>query len=116
MALSEFTLRLVEKKLREYCAGRIHEALGHRLRLGWAVEGDCVTLFEERRGLLDAGTWVRLDMARFLFDPGTGKWKLYYSDADSGWHAYYLKPRANFEMLLREVDEDPVRVFWWGRG
>ncbi len=116
MALSEFTLRLVEKRLGEYCEGRVHEALVHRVRLGVAVEGDCVTLFEERRGLLDPGKWVRLDMARFRFDPGTKKWKLYFADSDSAWHAYYLKPRADFEGLLREVDEDPVRVFWWGRG
>jgi len=116
MALSEFTLMLVEKKLGDYCRGRVHEALAHRVRLGVAVEGDCVTLFEERRGLLHPGKWVRLDMARFRFDPGTKKWKLYYSDAGSAWHAYYLKPRADFEGLLREVDEDPVRVFWWGRG
>lgn len=116
MALSEFTLRLVQRKLGEYCAGRVHEALVHRVRLGFAVEGNCVTLFEERRGLLDPDRWVRLDMARFRFDPGTKKWKLYYADSESAWHAYYLKPRADFEFLLREVDEDPVRVFWWGRG
>lgn len=116
MALPEFTLRLIDRKLHEYCAERVHEALGHRVRMGWAVEGDCVTLFEERRSLLDTEKWVRLDMARFLFDPRTGKWKLYYTDTDSAWHAYYLRPRADFETLLREVDEDPVRVFWWGQG
>jgi hypothetical protein len=37
-------------------------------------------------------------------------------DADSKWHSYYLKPRADIEILLREIDEDPVRVFWWGQG
>lgn len=116
MAIPEFTLRLVNRKLREYCEGRAHEALSHRVCLGWAVEGESVTLFEERRGLLDAATRVRLDMARFRFDPRTGKWKLYYRDTGPAWHAYYLKPRADFENLLREVDEDPVRVFWWGRG
>ncbi len=116
MALSEFTLKLVEKKLGEYCAGRVHEALCHTVRLGWAIEGDLVTLFEERPGLLDPETWVRLDMARFRFDGRTKKWSLFYVDADSTWRSYYLKPRADFECLLREVDEDPVCVFWWGQG
>jgi hypothetical protein len=116
MALSEFTLKLLEKKLGGYCAGRAHEALCHRVRMGYAIEGDLVTLFEERPGLLDPGKWVRLDMARFRFDHRTKKWSLYYVDTDSRWHTYYLKPRWDFEILLREVDEDPVRVFWWGRG
>jgi len=116
MALSEFTLKLVEKKLGEYCQGRIHEGLCHRIRIGYAVEGDLVTLFEERRGLLDPEKWVRLDMARFRFDPRTKRWSLYYVDADSKWHSYYLKPRADIEIFLREIDEDPVRVFWWGQG
>jgi hypothetical protein len=116
MALSEFTLKLVEKKLRDYCQGRVHEALRHRVRMGYAIEGDLVTLFEERPGLLDPGKWVRLDMARFRFNQRTKKWNLYYADIDLRWHSYYLNPRSDFEFLLREVDEDPVRVFWWGQG
>jgi hypothetical protein len=116
MALSEFTLKLVEKKIGDYCLGRVHEALRHRVRVGYAIEGDLVTLFEERTGLLDPDKWIRLDMARFRFDHPTKKWRLYYTDTDSRWHTYYLKPRADLEILLREVDEDPVRVFWWGRG
>ena len=116
MALPEFTLKLVEKKLGDTCIGRVHEALRHPVRLGYAIEGDCVTLFEERPGLLDPETRVRLDMARFRFDGRTKKWSLYYADAGSRWCRYYLKPRANFEFLLREVDEDPIRVFWWGQG
>ncbi len=116
MALSEFTLKLVETKLGQYCAGRVREALRQSVQLGYAIEGDCVTLFEERPGLLDPETRVRLDMARFRLDGKTGKWSLYYADAESKWRSYYLKPKANFEYLLREVDEDPVRVFGWGQG
>ena len=116
MALSEFTLKLVERKLGNYCQRRVHEALRHRLRIGYVIEGDLVTLFEERPGLLDPGKWVRLDMARFRFDPRSKRWSLYYVDADSKWHSYYLKPRADFEIFLREIDEDPVSVFGWGQG
>jgi hypothetical protein len=116
MALSEFTLKLVEKKLGDYCQGRVLEALCHSVRIGYAIEGDLVTLFEERRGLLDPEKWVRLDMARFQFDPRTKKWSLYYVDTDSVWHSYYLKPRADIEIFLREIDEDPVSVFGWGQG
>jgi hypothetical protein len=112
MALSEFTRKLVEKKLGNYCRGRVD----HHVRIGYAIEGELVTLFEERPGLLDPEKWVRLDMARFRFDLRTKKWSLYYADIDSQWHTYYLKPRWDFEILLREVDEDPVRVFRWGQG
>jgi len=116
MALSEFTLKLVEKKLGDYCQGRVHEALCYRIRIGYAVEGDLVTLFEERRGLLDPEKWVRLEMARFRFDPRTKQWSLDYVDAASQSHTYYLKPRADIDIFLREIDEDPIRVFWWGQG
>ena len=116
MALSEFTLKLVETRLGEAFAGHAHEAKRHRVRLGYAVEGDCVTLFEERPGLLDPETRVRLDVARFRFDGRTKTWSLYWTDADSAWRAYPLKSKSNFEELLREVDEDPVRVFGWGQG
>lgn len=75
-----------------------------------------MTLFEVRPGLLDPETRVRLDVARFRFDGRTKTWSLCWADADSAWRAYPLRPRANFEELLREVDEDPVRVFGWGQG
>ena len=116
MALSEFTLKLVETKIAHRCSDRACEALRSRVRLGYAIEGDSVTLFEERPGLLDPETRVRLDVARFRFDGRTKTWSLYWADADSAWRAYPLKPRANFEELLKEVDEDPVRVFGWGQG
>ena len=116
MALSEFTLKLVDNALGRYRADRVREALRRRIRLGYAVEGDCVTLFEERPGLLEPEKRVRLDVARFRFDGRTKRWSLCWADADSAWRAYPLRPRANFEALLREVDEDPVRVFGWGQG
>ena len=116
MALSEFTLKLVETKLVHHCAGRAQEALRQPVRLGYAIEGDCVTLFEVRPGLLDPETRVRLDVARFRFDGRTKTWSLCWADADSAWRTYPLRPRANFEELLREVNEDPVRVFGWGQG
>ena len=115
MALPEFTRKLVERKLGECCAERVCEAQRHHVRLGYAIEGDCVTLFEERPGLLDPDRRVRLDMARFRFDCQTKTWSLYYADVDSKWHGYHMRPRLDFERLLKEIDEDPVRVFGWGR-
>jgi hypothetical protein len=93
----------------------VREAQRRHVRLGYSIEGDCVTLFEERPGLLDPDRRVRLDMVRIRFDRRTKTWSLDYAGADSKWHSYYLKPRADFERLLREIDEDPVRVFGWGR-
>lgn len=40
-------------------------------------------------------------------------WTLYYADRNSKWHLYYeIEPSADFDDLLREVDEDPTGIFW----
>jgi hypothetical protein len=39
-------------------------------------------------------------------------WTLYYADRNSKWHRYDIEPSADFDDLLREVDEDPTAIFW----
>ncbi|MDD2670799.1 MAG: DUF3024 domain-containing protein [Syntrophales bacterium] len=112
MALSEFTKKLVETKLEKFCRGKISEMYRDRLILGFRIEGDRVTVFEERRFLFDSARSSILDVAQFRYSDRTNRWTLYYKDADSAWHEYYLSPKLDFELLLREVDEDPLRVFW----
>ena len=34
-------------------------------------------------------------------------------DRDSNWHLYdIVKPSANFEDILKELDQDPTGIFW----
>ncbi len=112
MALSEFTRKLVEKKLGHFCLEKIPEMHRHRVKLVFAIENDTVTLFEERPLYCDPLSWVRTGVAHFRFDEQTCEWALYFPDRDLQWRLYYLNPKSDFEVLLREVDEDPLQVFW----
>ncbi|MFB3925370.1 MAG: DUF3024 domain-containing protein [Syntrophales bacterium] len=112
MALSEFTRKLVETKLRNFCREKISEIFRDRVRLGFRIDDDRVTLFEERLLFFDPSRWLALDVAQFRYHEMTNLWSLYYMDRDVRWHAYYLNPKRDFDILLREVDEDPVGVFW----
>jgi len=112
MPLSEFTRRLVEKKLEWFCREKIPEIHRSKVQLGFTVEDDIVTLFEERAMVCDPLSQIKSDVAQFRYDEQVHTWTLYYMDRNARWDEYYLKPKADFEILLREVDEDPLRVFW----
>ncbi len=112
MALSEFTRKLVESKLEHFCREKIPEMHRHRAKLGFEIAGDVVTLFEERPMYCDPLTWVKMGVAQFRYDERTHRWTLYFPDRDLQWRLYYLKPKTDFEILLREIDEDPLEIFW----
>jgi hypothetical protein len=112
VALSEFTIKLVEKKLSRFCLEKVPEMHRHKVRLGFKIEGDIVTLFEERPMFSDPLSWVTLSVAQFRYAEKKNTWTLYFPDRDNQWRVYYLDPKADFEILLKEVDEDPLRIFW----
>jgi hypothetical protein len=113
MPLSEFTQRLVEKKLAKYCSGRIPEHSRHQVKLTYKIRGNSVTLIEERPYFRDPSTWTQSPVAQFRFDGQTKKWSLYCSDRNGKWHLYgRMKPSSDFDDLLREVDRDTTGIFW----
>ncbi len=112
MALSEFTTKLVQTKLSWFCREKVPLHYRSRIRLGYRIEGDTVTIFEQRATFSDPDRWVDLDVAQFRWDDRRKTWSLFYRDREAAWRHYYLEPRSDFEALLREVDDDPVEVFW----
>lgn len=112
MALSEFTKKLVEQKLGHFCREKIPEMHRHRVRLDFKIEENAVTLFEERPMYCDPLNRARMEVAQFRFDGQTREWILYFPDGNLRWRLYYLNPKSDFEVLLREVDEDPLQIFW----
>ena len=113
MALPELVKLSVEKKLSEYCRKKVHPHVADRLRIGFRFRGNIVTLFESRPYFDDSSKWVDIVVAQFRFDPKTAMWTLYWPDRNSRWHYYVdLDPSSTFEKLLKEVDEDPTRIFW----
>ena len=87
--------------------------LRHKLRIGFSVRGNRVTLFEERPAVMSLEDWVKIVVAQFRFDPHEGVWSLYCADRNSRWREYYeAEATPDLEELLAEVDRDPTGIFW----
>ena len=113
MALSALAKRQVEKKVAEYCEGRVPAHARHQVRMGYKIRGNSVTLLEKRRGFADPSQWVEIKIAQLRYDPDVRKWSLFWSDRNERWHRYEsLRPQENLEALLREIDQDPTCIFW----
>ena len=113
MPLSEFTIKLVETKLSEYCECRIPKDMRDQVKLTFKIHRDKVTLIETRPYHNDPSIWTENPIAQFGFDSETKKWSLYCMDRFSKWHLYDLiEPSTDFDDMLRALDEDRIRIFW----
>jgi hypothetical protein len=113
MALPELTKKQIEKTLTAYCKAKAPANLKHKVRVGFKLRGNTVTLYEERPAFGKPDTWVDIVVAQFRFNLQSKEWTLYCADRNSKWHFYYeAEPSKNFEELLKQVDEDPTGIFW----
>jgi hypothetical protein len=113
MPLPEFTIRLVETKLTEYCDQKIPIHARDRIKLIYKIIGNKVTLIETRPYHMNPSVWTETPIAQFRFDHETKKWALYFMDRNSRWHLHDLvKPSADFEDMLKELDRDLTGIFW----
>ena len=113
MALPPLVKTYVESKLAQYCENRIPPHVRDKIKLKFKIRGNSVTLLEERPSFLNPNEWVSIVVAQFRFDPDTFMWTLYCADRNSRWHEYIeTEPCKNLDDLLKEVDEDPIGVFW----
>jgi hypothetical protein len=111
LVLPELTKKQVERILTKYCSERLSAYLHDEISLGFKFRGNSVTLYEERPAFARPGMWA--EIAQFRFKPRTKEWILYYTDRNSKWHEYeFTEPSRNFEILLKEVHEDPTCIFW----
>ena len=113
MPLPELTRRMVEKKLGKFCEERIPPHARSEVRLGYHFRGNTATLWEERPLLLRQEEWSKMTIAQFRLNPQDRRWTLFFSDRNSRWREYYdLEPDKDFDVLLREVEDDPTGIFW----
>ena len=113
MPLSEFTRKLVETKLTEYCKHRIPTDIRDQIRLIFKIMRDKVTLIETRPCFRDPSIWTENPVAQFRLDKNTHKWTLYCMDRNSRWHLYdIIKPSADFDDMLKALDRDPTGIYW----
>ena len=112
MPLSEFTKKLIETRLAEYCDRKIPIHVRDRVKLIYRIIGTKVTLIETRPYHMNPSVWTETPIAQFRFDNATKKWSLYSLDRNSKWHLYDLiKPSADFEDMLKALDNDKTGIF-----
>ena len=59
------------------------------------------------------GAWTRLPIAQLRYDASAGTWILYWADPNRRWHRYdHLDPTLQLDELLKEIDQDPLSLFW----
>jgi frataxin-like iron-binding protein CyaY len=113
MPLSEFTIKLIETKLTEYCERRIPIDIRDQVNLTFKIIRDKVTLIETRPYFRNPSIWTESPVAQFRFDNENNKWTLYCMDRNSRWHLYDLiKPSADFDDMLKALDDDRTGIFW----
>jgi hypothetical protein len=113
MPLSEFTRKLIETKLTEYCEHKIPMHARDKVKLIFSIRGNIVTLFETRPYFHNPSIWTEVPVAQFRYDNKSNKWTLYCADRNSKWHLYTeAKPSGKVDDLLKELDRDPTGIFW----
>lgn len=104
----------LEAILSHYCE-QVPLRVRDKLRMSFRIEGNVVTLFEQRVSFQDRSRWIDIDVARFHYYKTRDRWVLYWRDSKRrrGWHLYdRIKPNRSIEPLLAEVDKDPTGIFW----
>jgi hypothetical protein len=76
---SDFTIRLVETKLTEYCESRIPVDIRNQVRLIFKITRDKITLIETRPYYRDPPIWTENPVAQFRLDKDTQKWTLHFT-------------------------------------
>jgi hypothetical protein len=113
MAIPVLLKKRIELRLANYYEARIPQRVRDRLRLAFRFRGNSLTLFEERPVFDNPSRWIEIVVAQFRYDPETRDWRLYWADRNSRWHPYDdLDPSPDFDVLLKEVDDDPTGIFW----
>jgi hypothetical protein len=113
MALSEFTRKLVEIKLGNYCREKAPDEIADEVRLGFKIWGNKVTLFEEQPDFFDPDEWITIPVAQFRYDDQKNTWSLYCADRYNRWHRFEdVESVTDFDVLLDVLEEDSTGIFW----
>ena len=113
MALPEILIAKASKALEKFCHDRIPPHARDQVKLEFEFRGNTVTLVEVRPVWNDPSRHTHSPIAQFRFDVDSMKWNLYCCDRNSKWHFYtQTEATADFDLLIKEVDSDPTRIFW----
>ncbi len=87
--------------------------LREKLRVIYKIDGNAVTIYEERPYFQDPARLTHTSVARLRYHIGKRLWTLYWADRNSNWHLYEEhRPTKSVQTLLDEVTRDPTHIFW----
>jgi hypothetical protein len=101
-------------KVRRFCDQRVPSEARSQVCLEVMTRAATITIVE-RRPLWEGGpgTWTRLPIAQLRYGTAAGTWTLFWADRNRRWHRYdRLDPTPQLDDLLREIDQDPLSMFW----
>ena len=88
MAFTELELKRIDKAVGELCRRMSPPQIADKLRVVYDVEGQSVSIWEERPHWRRPGEWTRSGIARFRYVRSSGTWTLYWRRADGKWHLF----------------------------
>lgn len=114
MAFSELDLKRIDTSAGDLCRRLNSRSRQHRIRYLCEVEGNTVTLWEERPAWDDPKRTTKTGIARFRHWKSRETWQLYWMRRALKWHAY--DPDVSFakrlSALVKVVEEDKWRAFF----
>jgi hypothetical protein len=112
MAIPELTRRRAERLLQRLIDRRVPERFRDEIHMSFEVQGNKVTLFEDRPVWRMPGQWTHGKVAQFRYDPISERWSLFWSNRHEKWLRYPQRPVLDIATLIKEVDTDPSGAFW----
>jgi Protein of unknown function (DUF3024) len=102
-------------RVRRWCEQRVPAHAPDQVRVECDIGSRQLTIIECRRPW-HQGTgpeWTRFHIARLRYTQATKMWTLYWRDRNLRFHRYnQLEPSAGIGALLREIERDPITIFW----
>jgi Protein of unknown function (DUF3024) len=94
-------------------AGRVPEHVRDKVEFRFRRDGQSFILFEWRPRFMEPKIWAELGVAKFTYVQKNRTWKLFCLDRNLKWRRYVNLPESDvLEELLKEVDQDPLFIFW----
>jgi hypothetical protein len=106
-------IKVAVQLLSEFCARCASAGLENKTRLSFSVRGNFLTLIDGGPTMFDEHELHHRSIAQFRYNASRRLWSLYRTDRHGKWHQYNeSNPTKDFQELIRQVDEDPLGIFW----
>jgi Protein of unknown function (DUF3024) len=102
-------------RVRRWCQQRVPPHAQDQVRVECDIGSRQLTIIEcrppWRQGI--GPEWTRFPIARLHYTQATKMWTLYWRDRNLRFHRYdQLEPSPDISDLLREIEHDPIAIFW----